>query len=213
MKNADERKEYMKKYNTINKNRIKENCKKYYIKNKETIIKYKKIYNIKWRIDNKEYIKQHFKKYYIANKEFLKEETRKWRTDNKEYIKQSNKKYKEVYNKTDKGKILNKISRHRRRALLKKTVFDLTTRDIDKIVKRDTSCVYCNSFKSLAFDHIKPLSKGGDTTFGNMVLACKSCNSSKNNKNVFFWCKSKNITVPKIVILLLLKNIKQEQML
>ena len=44
-------------------------------------------------------------------------------------------------------------------------------------------CVYCGSKPAqLTMDHVIPLSKGGSHTKGNIVPACKSCNSSKGNK-------------------------------
>jgi HNH endonuclease len=48
----------------------------------------------------------------------------------------------------------------------------------------DYCCAYCLSPTTLVpvsyeFDHIKPISLGGETTFGNLCLACPSCNSYK----------------------------------
>lgn len=40
-------------------------------------------------------------------------------------------------------------------------------------------CVTCGVQKNLTLDHIKPESKGGDTSFENLQTMCKSCNSSK----------------------------------
>lgn len=43
-------------------------------------------------------------------------------------------------------------------------------------------CHYCaQTFekKDLTMDHIVPLSRGGKSTKGNVVVACKSCNSDK----------------------------------
>jgi hypothetical protein len=36
-------------------------------------------------------------------------------------------------------------------------------------------------------DHIIPLSKGGPDIISNQVFACQSCNSSKGDKDVFYW--------------------------
>jgi HNH endonuclease len=33
----------------------------------------------------------------------------------------------------------------------------------------------------MTFDHIKPVSKGGETTFENLCLACRSCNEFKSD--------------------------------
>jgi len=45
-------------------------------------------------------------------------------------------------------------------------------------------CGYCltteaNSGISMTYDHIQPRSKGGETTFKNLCLACRSCNEFK----------------------------------
>jgi len=45
-------------------------------------------------------------------------------------------------------------------------------------------CVYCGEVKPLTMDHIIPLSKGGHHVKENIVPACKTCNSIKNNKTV-----------------------------
>lgn len=44
-------------------------------------------------------------------------------------------------------------------------------------------CYYCQkkfSFKDLTMDHIVPLARGGTTTPGNVVAACKECNKKKS---------------------------------
>ncbi|MEB3342651.1 HNH endonuclease [Okeania sp.] len=48
------------------------------------------------------------------------------------------------------------------------------------------SCCYCltseiNSGIRMTYDHIYPLSKGGETNFENVCLACQSCNEFKGN--------------------------------
>lgn len=47
----------------------------------------------------------------------------------------------------------------------------------------DHRCVYCRKRAKghLTQDHIMPLSKGGSHTVSNVVPACQSCNSRKNN--------------------------------
>ena len=62
------------------------------------------------------------------------------------------------------------------------------------IIKRDRcTCLYCGrdlslTPKDVTIDHIHPRSKGGDLTDpGNLVLACKSCNSSKCARSLCHW--------------------------
>lgn len=78
----------------------------------------------------------------------------------------------------------------------------LSSNDED-MFERDKVCVYCRSSRKLELDHIVSLKKGGSCMFNNFVIACKKCNTSKNARDVFYWCKLKKIEVPEIVIKLL----------
>lgn len=50
------------------------------------------------------------------------------------------------------------------------------------IFKRDTySCQYCGTNKDLTLDHLIPKSKGGKSTWTNLVTACKNCNARKGD--------------------------------
>ena len=52
----------------------------------------------------------------------------------------------------------------------------------------ENKCAYCGrEMKNLTQDHLIPLSKGGNYTKGNIVPCCRSCNSSKNNKDFITW--------------------------
>jgi 5-methylcytosine-specific restriction endonuclease McrA len=44
------------------------------------------------------------------------------------------------------------------------------------------SCQYCGSRDELTFDHVVPRSKGGTTSWENVVAACSSCNLTKGDK-------------------------------
>lgn len=46
-------------------------------------------------------------------------------------------------------------------------------------------CHYCNQIfakDELTMDHIVPLSRGGKSTKGNIVAACKNCNNNKKSR-------------------------------
>jgi 5-methylcytosine-specific restriction endonuclease McrA len=50
------------------------------------------------------------------------------------------------------------------------------------IFKRDSfSCQYCGSPKDLTLDHVVPRSKGGKTSWTNLVTACQACNAKKGD--------------------------------
>jgi 5-methylcytosine-specific restriction endonuclease McrA len=44
------------------------------------------------------------------------------------------------------------------------------------------TCQYCGSGDDLTFDHINPRSKGGRTTWENIVTACSPCNLAKGGR-------------------------------
>lgn len=48
-------------------------------------------------------------------------------------------------------------------------------------------CAYCGATHSLTMDHVIPVSKGGMTVVSNIIPACQSCNSSKQNKDMIQW--------------------------
>lgn len=58
-----------------------------------------------------------------------------------------------------------------------------------KVYERDGfKCVYCGSRKQLSLDHVTPESKGGATSEGNLVTACRPCNTKKKTKSLAdFW--------------------------
>jgi len=51
-------------------------------------------------------------------------------------------------------------------------------------------CYYCKRFVSpqkLTMDHIVPIARGGRSTKGNLVTACKECNNAKKNLLPMEW--------------------------
>ncbi|WP_420580650.1 HNH endonuclease [Reichenbachiella sp.] len=53
------------------------------------------------------------------------------------------------------------------------------------IFKRDHGqCQYCGTDSYLTLDHLIPRSKGGRSTWTNLVTACQSCNAKKGNHSL-----------------------------
>jgi hypothetical protein len=87
-------------------------------------------------------------------------------------------------------------------------------RDYEKELDRGRICVYCGSNSGLSTDHIVPISRAGvDPRIGalldssdNCVCACKTCNSSKGDRDVFEWYGSERVgEIPKLVLSKFLK--------
>jgi len=53
------------------------------------------------------------------------------------------------------------------------------------IFKRDhNQCQYCGTEKNLTLDHLIPRSKGGKSSWKNLVTACKTCNARKGDNTL-----------------------------
>lgn len=52
-------------------------------------------------------------------------------------------------------------------------------------------CAYCRVRPATTWDHIEPVSAGGETVPGNIVPACMTCNSSKSDRDLFNWMQRK----------------------
>jgi 5-methylcytosine-specific restriction endonuclease McrA len=48
-------------------------------------------------------------------------------------------------------------------------------------------CAYCGIKGPLSADHVIPISRGGRGTIGNILPACRPCNSSKSNSLLVEW--------------------------
>lgn len=53
-------------------------------------------------------------------------------------------------------------------------------------------CAYCPA-PATTWDHITPVKAGGDSTLGNVVPACASCNASKGARDLFDWCAGRPV--------------------
>lgn len=74
-------------------------------------------------------------------------------------------------------------------------------RDDRKLITSERRCIYCGNKSELSFDHIIPLNRGGPDVISNQVLACKKCNSSKSDKDIFYWYGiERKEEVPKLVL-------------
>lgn len=62
-------------------------------------------------------------------------------------------------------------------------IYDTIVLTRNNIYRRDYyRCVYCDSKVNLTLDHLIPVSKGGKSTWNNLVTCCKKCNTMKGDK-------------------------------
>ncbi|MFN9547339.1 MAG: HNH endonuclease [Cyanobacteriota bacterium] len=57
-------------------------------------------------------------------------------------------------------------------------------------------CLYCGG-PSQSIDHVRPLSRGGQSVSDNCVPACLSCNGKKGDSDVFLWYRNQPFYDPR----------------
>jgi 5-methylcytosine-specific restriction endonuclease McrA len=62
------------------------------------------------------------------------------------------------------------------------------------------ACYYCGSPETLVVDHLIPQIRGGPDEADNLIWACRSCNSSKQGRDMLAWTASKGF-FPSILLL------------
>ena len=74
-------------------------------------------------------------------------------------------------------------------------------------MKRQSACAYCGSSEELTADHLLPTSRGGPESGANLVRACRSCNSSKNNRDLMSWFAARDEFPPILLLRRYLKSV------
>jgi 5-methylcytosine-specific restriction endonuclease McrA len=70
----------------------------------------------------------------------------------------------------------------------------ISAADIRALIERQGGrCVYCRRKTKLTLDHIVPLAGGGAHDVRNAQMACKSCNSSKGDKDPVDFAKTRGM--------------------
>lgn len=183
-------------YTETNRTQLTKYAKNYYAKNKETINKRRSENNERAKLlylKNKKQIAERSKQNYAKNKEHISELRKQWRDNNKEIIRtqkkqsyEANKEHVSEYKKANRD-IYNIINqRHRAN---KNCLPSNYSKQQWGTVKQyfNNKCAYCGSFSLLEIEHVVPVSKGGSFTADNIIPACKKCNTSKHDYDIFEW--------------------------
>ena len=137
------------------------------------------------------------KVYREANKEEIARKRREWYLQNREHaMAYARRYYRENPEKRKAWMDANRAQLRqwvqKRRTLLKSGgVFLIQSKELDAALRRlDSRCAYCKidmTTKTVTWDHIIPISRGGTHSIGNLTACCLSCNSSKRDKTVMEW--------------------------
>lgn len=104
-----------------------------------------------------------------ANREKMRAKERKWAANNPQKVAEKN--------------------LRRQGRVLAKGIFRINKKEVEKLLSMP--CFYCGEAKNQTLDHVIPVSRGGAHSIGNLVTACKSCNSSKRDRTIMEWRKKK----------------------
>jgi len=180
-------------YHQKTKDKISLRAKQYYIENKEKINNHGKQY----RINNSEKEKARRIKYCENNRELRNARNRLYVELNKEKERTRHHLYYEknrllINAKNNQwgreNRIIKTISTQRYRAKSKSILCTLTKEQWEYIkLQFDNKCAYCGKEAILTQDHFIPQENDGEYTHNNIIPSCKSCNSSKHQKNFFEW--------------------------
>ena len=93
-----------------------------------------------------------------------------------------------AYAKTSKSRRkLENAADTRRRNARKKTngIYVISKKELQRL--HSSPCFYCGVNEKMTVDHIIAIARGGTDSIGNLVPACKSCNSQKRHLTIMEW--------------------------
>jgi 5-methylcytosine-specific restriction endonuclease McrA len=136
---------------------------------------------------------------YLRNTDAIRARTVAWKLQNEQHVRQWHADYRNSHrrvitmmNRRDyKADPLPwKNARDRRRLLVRgdPRTRQITLRHWQRLLDSyRNACAYCSSKSELTVDHVIPLARGGRHAIGNIVPACRSCNSRKSARFVMEW--------------------------
>lgn len=96
---------------------------------------------------------------------------------------------------TESGRLSQRLSVAKTRAIRRGVYIDITLNDARQINSQLKHCYYCGSTNRLTFDHVASLHIGGPHIAGNIVIACLSCNSRKRIGTPAQWAAKSNMHI------------------
>lgn len=174
--------------------KLRENDKRSYLKNREKRIAKSMVYNYK-KLGLQ--LTQKIKDYLTSKKEkkpFSYEEYKiryapihaEYRNKNKDKIKKQNR----LYLSSEHGKLVSRLKTSRYRARKENLPSSLTKGHVEFLIKKQKNMCGCcgvvfgEGLSKMEIDHIDPVSKGGGLVFENVQLLCRSCNARKRDMHI-----------------------------
>lgn len=123
------------------------------------------------------------KRYADANRDVVRQRYRDWLAANPDKAKAASAAYSHAHPEK-----MRENTQQRRVRVLGSDVRVVTGRDWRRLCNRyGGRCAYCGAAGPLHQDHVIPIVRGGRHSIGNLLPACKPCNSSKNDTLLIKW--------------------------
>jgi 5-methylcytosine-specific restriction endonuclease McrA len=164
--------------------------------------------NLKWQQDNWEHRQEYMRRYYAKNRGKIRKRTNSYYHENREACLEKQSDYAKNRRTPEQKLRVKQASRRyqkshwpkylahaaKRRAAKAQLTIDAKgiERWMVKVRSRPFStCYYCKSVIviDLHFDHIVPVSRGGEHSLRNLCVSCSACNYSKGAKPLSKWPK------------------------
>ena len=136
-----------------------------------------------WYYANIDRARAAHKRQYQANRERAIQQAREWREKHPRQYRATQHAYKLKHYRANRERY--RVYVRNRRARKREAPGNHTAADIDKLyLEQDGQCCYCGALLPDGYhvDHVIPLSRGGSNSPDNLVLACPTCNCSKNDR-------------------------------
>lgn len=98
------------------------------------------------------------------------------------------KRYVKTYKRKNKP-IIAAATRRRNARKRQNGIYKITKKELNQLLAK--SCFYCGATENITIDHIIAIARGGTDSIGNLVPACKSCNSQKRDLTIMEWRKKR----------------------
>lgn len=147
-------------------------------------------YNQRVRAADPEAVREKERAYVHRNREHISKQRRLWRQANPERVREIAKRSHPAARRKWREKNGPGVARERERARLRTRLHRDARRDPDtliwtRIISADPCC-YCGGL-SEHWDHVIPISAGGDSLWTNLTGACAACNPSKHATPLLFF--------------------------
>jgi 5-methylcytosine-specific restriction endonuclease McrA len=169
----------------VNKERIQEQRRRFREANRDALREQYK----KFRAGHQERKNEQNKRSYASHKDRAIKYMEQYRKNNRETLNEN----KRQYYKTEQGKMVARAAHSKRKSLKINAIGTHTAQDIAvQFEKQHGQCHWCkkkfiSGKNAYHVDHVIPLSRGGSNDPSNLVLACPTCNLSKNNRLPHEW--------------------------